>query len=98
MMPQDAREVVSGSALPDEAVSSPGEDPLADYAWRERGLGVASPLTWAQKRSMRQLITQGKAEALPIGEQRCWVSCDMRWLLAGATRVIIKPSGKRVLR
>ena len=27
-----------------------GRDPLADYAWRERGLGVATPLTWAQKR------------------------------------------------
>ena len=107
--PQDARSPLAGSATPAEATSAPdapeianGElfrlDPLADYAWRERGLGVATPLTWAQKRSMRQLITQGKAEALPMAEQRCWISADLRWLLAGATRVIVKPNGKKVLR
>lgn len=73
-------------------------DPLRDYAWRERGLGVAQPLTWAQRRTMRRLITSGRAEPLPMAEQRCWVSADLRWLLAEATRVIVKPDGKRVLR
>jgi hypothetical protein len=107
--PQDAGAPQADSGTPNEATSEPdgaeiandvpfGLDPLADYAWRERGLGVAAPLTWAQRRTMRRLITQGKAEPLPMAEQRCWVSADLLWCLSGATRVIVKPDGTRVLR
>lgn len=108
-MPQNALEAAPGTPTPAEATSSPGGaenaneglstfDPLRDYRWRERGLGIASPLTWGQRREMLKLITQGKAEALPMSEQRCWRAADMRWLCAGATRVVVKPNGKRMLR
>jgi hypothetical protein len=74
-------------------------DPLRDYAWRERGLGVATPLTPAQRRVMLNLIGWGKAEPLPIAEQRCWIAVDLRWIGSNAgTRVIVKPDGKRVIR
>jgi hypothetical protein len=107
--PQDARPSAAGSVTPAEATSASDgarrpiagpscPDPLADYAWRERGLGVAQPLTWSQRRQMRWLITTGRAAPLPIAEQRCWRAADLRWLLAGATRVIVKPDGKLVLR
>jgi hypothetical protein len=93
---------VEGTSSPDGpeiAITGPSHpDPLADYAWRERGLGVGTPLTWKQKRKMRWLITTGRALPLPMAEQRCWISCDLRWMLADATRVIVKPNGKMVLR